>query len=64
MPLLRVVSLLIPAGWQVAVPRTGGSLTVGRVDSVRPGRVRVTLDSSGRYKDVDEKELCRLITQL
>mmetsp|Transcript_15961 Transcript_15961/g.33941 ORF Transcript_15961/g.33941 Transcript_15961/m.33941 type:complete len:97 (+) Transcript_15961:725-1015(+) len=51
-------------GDKVVVSRTSGNLTVAEVLSVRPGWVYVKVDSTGNQKEVDEKEICRLMEQL
>jgi hypothetical protein len=43
----------------VAVPRTSGEVTVGRVASTRPGWVVVEVNASG-FKEVQAAELYRL----
>ncbi len=47
--------------WQVAVRRTSGQHTVGRVAAVRPGWVQVVVERSGLQKDVQEGDVYRLL---
>ena len=49
---------------QVAVLRSSGRYTVGRVAGVWPGWVRVEVDPSGAFKDVPEDEALRLLSNL
>jgi hypothetical protein len=46
---------------QVAVLRTSGRHTVGRVTAAWPGWVRVEVEQGDAYKDVPEGEVYRLL---
>ncbi len=44
--------------------RSSGARTVAEVESTRPGWVQVRVDNAGLYKEVDERDVCRLIPLL
>ncbi len=44
--------------------RSSGARTVAEVESTRPGWVRVRIDDAGSWKEVDERDVCRLIPLL
>jgi hypothetical protein len=62
---------LLPTSWplthsflQVAVLRTSGRHTVGRVAAAWPGWVRVEVERGGASKDVPEGDVYRLLGDL
>ncbi len=63
-PTHTAVSVSVLPRWQVAVPRSSGRHTVGRVVSARPGWVRVEVNGGGTSKDVPEGDVYRLLGTL
>ena len=55
---------LAPPLTQVAVKRSSGQHTVGRVEAAWPGWVRVEVAQGGARKDVPEGDVCRLLGDL
>jgi chorismate synthase len=50
----------------VVVQRSSGQQTVARVEAgaVRAGWVKVVVDPAGSYKEMDPKDVRKLVTQL